>query len=191
MNIAGSVILALGLYNIHSISDITEGGALGLTLLLEHWIHISPAVSNCVITVICYFVGWRTLGRDFLLMSGISVGTFSVVYAICEQFPPVYPAIAKMPLAAAVLGAVFVGVGVGFCVKAGGAPTGDDAFAMSIHEKTNISLQWVYLAFDLIVLAASLSYIPYRKIAYSLLSVILSGQIVGRIANEGSQGCTL
>ena len=30
----GSVILAFGLYHVHSVSSVTEGGALGLTLLL-------------------------------------------------------------------------------------------------------------------------------------------------------------
>ena len=32
----GSAILAFGLYNVHSISNVTEGGALGLMLLIEH-----------------------------------------------------------------------------------------------------------------------------------------------------------
>ena len=42
----GSVIQAIGIYNIHSLSNVTEGGVLGLTLLLQHWFQISPAVSS-------------------------------------------------------------------------------------------------------------------------------------------------
>ena len=38
----GSVILAFGLFNIHSQSQISEGGILGLTLLLYNWFSISP-----------------------------------------------------------------------------------------------------------------------------------------------------
>lgn len=41
--LAGSALLAFGLYNVHSISNVTEGGILGLTLLLEHWFGISPS----------------------------------------------------------------------------------------------------------------------------------------------------
>ena len=32
--LAGSAILAFGLYNVHSFSNVTEGGVLGMTLLL-------------------------------------------------------------------------------------------------------------------------------------------------------------
>ena len=41
----GSAILAFGLYNVHSFSGVTEGGVLGLTLLMHHWFNISPSVS--------------------------------------------------------------------------------------------------------------------------------------------------
>ena len=43
------------------------------------------------------------------------------------------------------------------------------------------SLLKIYLVSDLLVLLISLTYIPFRRIAYSLLTVILSGQIVGWI----------
>ena len=52
---------------------------------------------------------------------------------------------------------------------------------MSLSHLTKKNIQWIYLASDLIVLALSLSYIPLNKILYSLLTVILSGQIIGWI----------
>ena len=82
-------------------------------------------------------------------------------------------------LFAAVLGACFVGVGVGLCVLAGGAPGGDDALAMSLTGVLKLDIQWIYLISDLIVLVLSLSYIPLSKIAYSLLTVLISGQLIG------------
>lgn len=68
----GSAILAFGLYNIHSMSNVTEGGILGLTLLLEYWFGISPSVSGFVLTILCYFLGWKLLGKRFLIYSFIS-----------------------------------------------------------------------------------------------------------------------
>ncbi len=182
LNLFGGVILAFGLRNIHALSRVTEGGALGLTLLLRHWLGISPALSGLVLTVLCYLVGIRTFGRQFLLASAIAVGSYCGSYAIFEQLPPIYPPLAELPLIAALLGAVFVGVGVGLCVRGGGAPTGDDALAMSLSRRLGIRIQWVYLVSDLVVLLASLSYLPLSRIAYSLLSVILSGQLVGLVS---------
>ena len=79
------------------------------------------------------------------------------------------------------VGAIFVGGGVGICVLAGGAPGGDDALAMSVGKLLHCNVQWVYLAADIVVLLASLSYIPLRRIAYSLLTVVLSGAIIGQL----------
>ena len=78
-------------------------------------------------------------------------------------------------------GALFIGIGAGLCVKAGGATAGDDALAMSISHIAKIDIQWVYLVTDLVVLLLSLSYIPFQRIFYSLLTVTLSGQIIGLI----------
>ena len=177
----GSAILSFGIYNIHSLSGVTEGGVLGMTLLLEYWFRISPALSSFVMSLLCYILGWRTLGRKFIIYSGVATAGFSVSYWIFEQFPPVYPQIANMPLTATILGAVFVGVGAGLCVRVGGAPSGDDALAMSLAKITPLPIQWIYLISDLVVLALSLSYIPARRMVYSLLTVILSGQLIGII----------
>ena len=183
MALLGSAILAFGLYNVHSVSSVTEGGVLGLTLLLQYWTGLSPAISGLVLNGACYVLGWRTLGREFIMYSLVAGGGFSAFYAVFEQFPVIWPGIARMPWAAAVLGAVFVGVGVGISVRADAAPGGDDALAMSISKLTGAQIQWVYLISDLIVLGLSLTYIPLNRIMYSLVTVVISGQLVGIVQN--------
>lgn len=183
--LAASAFLAFGLYNVHAVSGITEGGVLGLNLLLNHWFHISPAATNLIANLICYGLGAKLLGRKFILYSLIATGGFSLTYKLLEQTDPLWPQLASMPLTACLLGAVFVGVGAGLCVRMGGAPSGDDALAMSISSVSRLKIQWVYLLSDLTVLGLSVSYIPLSKIAYSLLTVILSGQIIGVVSSVG------
>ena len=174
-----SAFLAFGIYHVHSLSGVTEGGVLGLVLLLQHWFDISPAVSGVVLNGVCYFIGWRMLGREFLVYSACSVGGFSAAYAVLERFDPLWPQLAEHPLAAALLGAVFVGLGCGVCVRAGGASGGDDALAMAISQRLGCRIEYVYLFSDVTVLALSASYIPLRRLGYSLLTVLLSGRIIG------------
>ena len=181
VSVFASAFLAFGLYNVHALSGVTEGGVLGLTLLLDHWFSISPSVSGAVLNVLCYGLGWKLLGKRFLAYSFLSTASFSLSYKLYEQFPPLFPEIASYPLLAAFIGAVFVGVGAGLCVRVGGAPGGDDALAMSVSHVTGWSIEKVYLLSDLIVLLLSLSYIPVKRIGFSLLTVILSGQIIGLI----------
>ncbi len=184
INILGSAILAFGFYNIHAQADVTEGGMLGLTLLVEHWFHISPAISGFVMSAACFVFAWKQLGWKFIVMSIVAGLGFSVCYGICELFPPLFPEIALYPLLAAVLGALFVGVGVGLSVRVGGASGGDDALAMGLNKLTGVKISTVYLVSDISVLLLSLSYIPLERILYSLMTVVLSGQIIGLISKK-------
>ena len=177
--------VAFGLYQVHSLSGVTEGGVLGLNLLLEHWLSISPSVTNFVVTAVCYLLGLRLLGRDFILCSAFAIGSFSVSYRIFEQYDRLWPQLANHPLLAAVLGAVFVGVGTGICIRAGAAICGDDALAMCISHLTGLKIQWAYLITDAVVLALSATYIPLSRLMYSVITVVISGQIIGFIQRIG------
>jgi len=176
-----SAFQAFGLYNIHALADITEGGVLGATLLLEYWLDISPAISGAVLNAACYALGWRLLGRRFILTSAAAAAGFSLGYGIFQQFPPLFPWLQTRPFVAAVLGALFIGIGAGVCVRAGGATCGDDALAMSLTHVTKIPIQWIYLGSDLTVLLLSCSYLPLKNLMVSLVSVVLSGQLIGWI----------
>jgi uncharacterized membrane-anchored protein YitT (DUF2179 family) len=184
----GSAILAFGLYHIHAFSGVTEGGQLGLCLLLQHWFQISPAVTALAVNIICYLIGFKTLGWKFVTYSAISALGFSGTYWLCQQFPTLFPGLAELPLLAAVLGALFVGVGTGLCVRVGGAASGDDALAMSLSHRLKIKIEYVYFISDFAVLALSLTYIPLSRILYSVLTVTLSSWLVGFIQRLNVKG---
>ncbi|MBO7292972.1 MAG: YitT family protein [Clostridia bacterium] len=179
--LSGSAVLAFGLCHIHANADITEGGFLGLSLLLYHHFAISPAVSTLLLNAAAYLLGIRVLGREFLYYSALSVGGFSLFYALFDLLPPFLAAPSAMPLFAATVGALFVGVGCGLAVWAGGAPSGDDAVGMVLSRRLSLDIRLFYLVSDLLVLGLSLTYIPLGKILWSLLTVVLSGQIIGFI----------
>ena len=181
----GSAIQAFGLYNIHAQSKVTEGGVLGLVLLIKHWTNLSPAVTGFVLNAICFLIGLKVLGKTFIVYSAICGVGFSAFYAVIERIGPLFPQIAQLPLLAAVLGALFIGVGVGLCVRVGGAAGGDDALAMSLSKVLGVDIERVYLVSDLIVLGLSLTYIKPGKIVYSLVTVVLSGQLIGIIQRAG------
>lgn len=183
----GAAILAFGLYNVHSQSHITEGGVLGMTLLMEHWLGVSPAVSEVVLDGICYALGLRYLGKAFLPHALAATGCFALFYALNERIGPLLPNLGGMPLAAAVAGGMFVGVGVGLVVRAGGAAGGDDALALVLSKKLGWKLPAAYLATDLTVLLLSLSYLPPVKIVCSLVTVTISSFLIGRLEGSGKR----
>ncbi|HIY15707.1 MAG TPA: YitT family protein [Candidatus Intestinimonas stercorigallinarum] len=181
----GSAILSFGLYNVHEQTQVTEGGVLGMTLFLQHWLGLTPAITSPVMDIACYLLAWRFLGNSFARYAVTASLAFAAFHALWERFPPLLPDLSAYPVAAAVVGALFVGVGVGLVVRIGGACGGDDALALTISHLSRWPIARCYLITDLTVLALSLSYIPLSRILCSLITVTLSSFLIGRIQLAG------
>lgn len=176
--ILGAGILAFGIYNVHSRCAISEGGALGLSLLFLHWFHISPGISNLVIDVLAIAAGTMILQKKFLIDSIIASVAYSLWYFLFEITGPLLPSFKQRPLVAVIIGAIFVGVGTSMIVSHECAAGADDSLALIFQAKTKIRLSVFYVMSDTVVLLLSLSYIPVRQIAWSLLSVMLSSLVI-------------
>ena len=182
----GAFILSFGLFNIHNQSQITEGGVLGMTLFLNYWTGISPSISGVLMDITCYALAFKYLGKAFLKYALVASLGFSFFYSVHEHFGYVIPNLSSHPLVAATLGGLFVGVGVGFVVRAGGASGGDDALALVISQVGKISLSKAYFLTDFVVLMLSLTYIPVTKILCSLVTVSISSFIIEKIHSAPS-----
>ena len=68
----GTAILSFGIHNIHQRTAITEGGIIGLVLLINHWLGVPASVASPLLDVISYALAFKFLGWDFLLSAGIA-----------------------------------------------------------------------------------------------------------------------
>lgn len=186
--VLGAMICSFGIHNIHQRTNITEGGIIGLMLLIEHWLGVSPAYITPVLDALCYLLAFKILGGQFIKMAAISTLCISGFYKVWELFPPMLPDLSAYPLVAAILGGLFVGVGVGLIIRQGGSSGGDDALALVISHAFRCRLSWSYLFTDITVLALSLTYIPVRRIVFSLVTVTISSWLIDWIKEYRPRG---
>lgn len=178
MIVLGSALISFGLYNVHQQTNITEGGILGLTLLLHHWFGISPSILSLLLDLTAYFIAYKYLGKDFIKISIVASVCLAGFMRLWETFPPLLPDLSSTPFIASILGGLFIGVGVGLVVRQGGSSGGDDALALTISKLTGCRIAAAYMVTDLTVLLLSLSYIPLHRIVYSLLTVVISSTTI-------------
>jgi len=184
----GTAISSFGVYNIHQQTGITEGGILGMILLIHHWFGISPSIVTPILDFCCYAIAFKILGKEFLKISIVSTLSLSFFFRLWERFPPFLPDLSAYPVIAAVLGACFIGIGVGLVIRQGGSGGGDDALALTISHVTHCRISIAYLATDLTVLALSLTYIPWTRISCSLITVTLSSWLIDFVQNLNISG---
>ena len=177
---------ALTRRNLRRVAMIALGAAIiGGMLLINHWFGIPSSAATFALDALCYVLALRYLGWRFLVWSAVATSCTSLCYALWDQLPHLLPDLAAHPLAAALVGGCFVGIGCGLIVRQGGSSGGDDALALVISQTTGMRLSRCYLATDLSVLALSLTYIPVGKIACSLVTVTLSSLLIDRVVTAG------
>ena len=183
----GAMICSFGIHNIHQRTNITEGGIIGLMLLIEHWLPISPAYITPLLDIACYGLAFRFLGTNFIKLSIIATLFISGFYKIWEQLPPMLPDLSSHPLIAAISGGIFVGIGIGLIIRQGASGSGDDALALTISHTLRWKLSHSYLLTDIIVLILCLTYIPVTRIIFSLITVTVSSCLIDWIGQNRAQ----
>jgi len=181
--LAGTAISAFGMVNIHQRIHITEGGVLGMILLLNYWFHVPTSLLSPILDAISYAAGFKFLGKQFLPRSIAATLSLAFFLRFWEVVPFRLPDLSDHPLLAAIFGACFVGIGVGLIVRQGISSGGDDALALVISKLTHCKISRAYLATDLTVLVLSLSYIPVSRIAYSLVTVTISSLLIDAVSS--------
>lgn len=181
----GSAILAFAVLNVHDQSYVTEGGILGLMLFFKKMLGIDPSISSIVLDILCYILGYKFLGREFIKKSMVATVLFAGFLNLFKLTGTILPPLYDNPFIAAVVGGILIGLGCGLVVTEGGATGGDDALALAISDKFNLSLAMVYIICDVVVLLMSISYIPLTQLVFSLLTTTISSVIVGQIELKG------
>ena len=91
LTVLGAAIVSFGIYNIHRQTNITEGGVLGMVLLVNRWLGISPALATPILDITCYLLALRVLGFGFLKWSAVATLCVSCFFRLWESFPPLLP----------------------------------------------------------------------------------------------------
>lgn len=176
----GNLIMAFGIVNVHMPAHITEGGVLGLVLFSNKVLGLDPSFVSVTLDVICYLLGFKMLGWKFLKKALVASGIFAIFYKVFIFIGPIVPSLYDNPLIAAVLGGIFIGVGCGLVVTQGGAAGGDDALAMVIANRFDVSIAKAYLFTDGVVLLLSLIYISPSRLVFSFITTLVSSFLIGQ-----------
>lgn len=89
--VLGTAILSFGIHNIHQRAAITEGGVIGLVLLMNHWLGIPASIASPLLDFVCYALAFKFLGLNFILTAAVASVSLAGFYRLWESFPPMLP----------------------------------------------------------------------------------------------------
>lgn len=177
----GNFIMAFALVNIHIPAQISEGGAIGLSIIFNKIFGFSPAYFSFFVDISLYCLGHFMLRDGFLRKAVVSTFIYSTIYNLIYEIGPVLPSLAGVPWLASILGGIMIGLGCGMVVTRGGVAGGDDCFSLIFSKHTGLSLASAYFIGDLVVLIGCLVvYMSPVNMVLSLLTTLISSYIVGQ-----------
>lgn len=180
----GCGIYGFTLVNVNMANQLAEGGFTGISLILNSLVHIDPAYSTLFLNIPMILIGWKILGNQSFFYTTFGTVMLSVSLWIWQRIPVSIPLHHDLFIAA-ILAGLGGGVGSGLIYRAGGTTGGTDIIARIFEKKLGIPMGRTLLAFDVLILLASLSYIDLSHMMYTLLASFVFTQIVDFI-QEGA-----
>ncbi|NLC40204.1 MAG: YitT family protein [Clostridiaceae bacterium] len=189
-DIIGSIFFGIGIYNFVSSADFAPGGVTGLAIILNHYTDLPIGLGTFVINIPIIAVSFRSLGKNFLVRTFMTVlvNTF-IIDLVC----PLLPVYSGERLLAAIFAGALVGVGLAIIYHNGSSTGGSDLIIMSIRRKRpHMSLGQLTLTIDgMIIVFGGLAYgdidsilygFTYSAIMTMVMDKLMYGFVSGKIA---------
>lgn len=174
----GAAIFSFGVVHFNMQNNLAEGGFTGINLLLYFIFQINPAISNIVLNIPVFFVGWKILGTKAFLYTMIGTIAVSIFLWIFQIYEIAIPLENDLFLAALFAG-IFIGIGLGIIFRYGGTTGGVDIIARLIHRYRGWSMGRTMFLFDAcVILLSLLTYLDYRQAMYTLVAVFVGARVI-------------
>ncbi|MGP4107447.1 YitT family protein [Virgibacillus sp. L01] len=181
----GSAIFSFGIVHFNMQNNLGEGGFTGITLLLYFLWEWDPAITNIILNIPVFFIGWKFLGRNTFLYT--IIGTFAVsIFLYIFQIKPFPTYLQSDMTLAALFAGVFIGVGLGIIFRYGGTTGGVDIIARLVHKYAGWSMGKTMFLFDFIVITTSVfTILELVEGMYTLVAVYIAARVIDFI-QEGA-----
>lgn len=195
--IIGTAIYAFGLLYFIIPNQLMEGGVTGITVLLNYAFNIPTSLSTLMLNIPLFLVGLKILGGRQSIYTGVGIVSLTFFLWLIEAFIDqgwIVPFQTEHDyILASLYAGVTLGAGLGIVFRFGGTTGGSDIIARIFNRKLGYSMGQVILALDIIIIGASLLYIPLEKILYTLVAVFIASKVIDFI-QEGAysaKACTI
>ncbi|MBR3120797.1 YitT family protein [Oceanobacillus profundus] len=176
--VLGAAIFSFGIVHFNMQNNLGEGGFTGITLLLYFLWEWDPAISNIILNVPLFFIGWKFLGENTFIYTILGTVMVSVFLRIFQTYQFNVPLENDMTLVALFAG-VFIGVGLGIIFRFGGTTGGVDIIARLVNKYVGWSMGRTMFLFDFIVIATSVFVIlDLVEGMYTLVAVYVGARVI-------------
>jgi uncharacterized membrane-anchored protein YitT (DUF2179 family) len=169
----GVISAGFGLKGFLIPNHFLDGGATGLSLLLNHLTGMNLPLLLLLVNLPFVLIAYKLVGRNFALKTAIAIG----LLALCTAYIP-YPQITNDKLLVSVFGGFFLGAGIGLAVRGGLVIDGTEVLAIAVSKKSGLSIGDVIMGINIFVFSLSAWMISIETALYAMLTYLAASKTV-------------
>ena len=155
-----------------------DGGATGISLLLEHQTALDLSVLLIIINLPFIYLASKTIGNKFALKSIIAISLLAIVVHFVE-----YPTITEDKLLIAVFGGFFLGFGIGMSMRGGSVIDGTEVLAIYLGRKLSLTIGDVLLLINIVIFSVGAYVLSIETALYAILTYLSAAKTVDFIVD--------
>ena len=161
-------------------NNILDGGVTGISIIISKVFSIPISLIIILINIPFIYVGYRNLGKNFLIRTIIAMLTFSIALSFFESFHEVTDEI----LLATIFGGILLGIGVGLVIRMGACIDGTESVALVISKKTSLSVGQIVMVFNFLIYGCAALIFGIDRALYSILTYFITFKVID-LVSEG------
>jgi uncharacterized membrane-anchored protein YitT (DUF2179 family) len=150
-----------------------DGGATGISLLLENITSIELGVLLIIINLPFVILASKTINLKFAIRSIVAITLLAIVVHFVE-----YPAITDDKLLIAVFGGFFLGLGIGMSMRGGSVIDGTEVLAIYLSRITTLTVGDVLLLINIIIFSFGAYILSVETALYAILTYLAAAKTV-------------
>ncbi|MFT5771666.1 MAG: uncharacterized membrane-anchored protein YitT (DUF2179 family) [Algoriphagus sp.] len=174
----GVVMASIGLKGFLLPNGFFDGGAMGISLLLELLTPMNLSVLIILVNLPFIFLGARQISLTFAIKSTIAIFGLALLVHFIE-----FPTITADKLLIAVFGGFFLGSGIGFAIRGGAVIDGTEVLAISVSRKSSLTVGDFITVFNVFLFIVAAFFVNLETAMYSLLTYFSASKTVDFIIN--------
>jgi uncharacterized membrane-anchored protein YitT (DUF2179 family)/predicted metal-dependent HD superfamily phosphohydrolase len=182
--ILGALTAGFGLKGFLIPTGFFDGGVTGIALLVNKFTGMSMTLLLPLLNLPFIIFGYFKVSHAF----AYKTLTAAVLLGLCVLLIP-YPAVMVDKLLIAVFGGVFLGLGVGFAMRAGCALDGIEVLALFTLKRTSFTITEIILAINIVIFGVAAFSTDIEIALYAVLTYFVASRTIDYVI-EGIQAYT-
>ncbi len=162
---------AFGLESFLIPNSFIDGGATGISLLINRITGLPLYALILLINLPFVFMGYKIVNKQFAFKTALAISGLAICVATVH-----FPEVTHDKLLVAVFGGFFLGAGIGLSVRGGAVIDGTEVLAIFLSRKFGTTIGDIIIIINIIIFATASYFLSIETALYSMITYLAASK---------------